>query len=607
MNSTISLESTLPLIVRLLFQEHPLEQKDLEAIREAQAKENVSPEETLVRKHLATEQQIAAAYSEYFLIPLFEPGKDGVAIDPRLARQLPEKLCRDHLIAPVAVRDQILDVAFFTPNELHIVDELQLLTGLEVRPLIAPLSVLEGIFGRLFDDSAWSANAVGIDSGSFDELVEAEEDDNESREVDEEVVHLDQPPPPGRDGRIIRYVNQVFEQAFRAGASDIHIEPFEDRCRVRLRVDGSLNEIAPPPQVLFNAIVSRIKVLAKMDIAEKRAPQDGAIALKTGSKRADVRASTVPTVYGEKVVMRILDKGAIPLQLSDLGLDQRQAKDLAESIQMPHGLMLVTGPTGSGKSTTLYACLSRLNQPDRNICTVEDPVEYKFMGINQIQVKSQVGLTFASALRSFLRQDPDVIMVGEVRDAETAQICLRAALTGHFVLSTLHTNDALAAINRLEDMDIEPFLLASTLRVVVAQRLIRRLCKDCRQPYACDQQIANRFRLRAGETLYRPGSCPECRETGYRGRVGIFEVIRITAEIAKLIQTRASLPELRQVATKLGMKSLRDSALEKVRQGDTSLEEALSATTDPGEQSWKNIADSLRDALSQQEEEPDGV
>ena len=278
-------------------------------------------------------------------------------------------------------------------------------------------------------------------------------------------------------------VNQVLEQALRIGASDIHLEPFEDSCAIRLRVDGVLRELTPPPRSLFVPIVSRFKILAKMDIAEKRVPQDGAIALKSGDKRVDLRVSTVPTVYGEKMVMRILDKGAIPIELTGLGFDERQSKDLIESIQMPHGLMLVTGPTGSGKSTTLYACLNLLNEPDTNICTVEDPVEYKFKGMNQVQVKAQVGLTFASALRAFLRQDPDVIMVGEVRDQETAQICLRAALTGHFVLSTIHTNDSLSAINRLQDMGIEPFLLASTLRVLEAQRLIRRLCKECKEPY----------------------------------------------------------------------------------------------------------------------------
>lgn len=312
-------------------------------------------------------------------------------MDSGLAKWLPEKLCRDHLIAPVAFHDAQLEVAFFTPRVLHIADELQLITGLTV--------------------STWPGNETRDESTSFEEVEASDEEREDDAAGGEEVLHLDQPPPPGRDGSIIRYVNHVFQRAFQAGASDIHVESSEDHCRVRLRIDGSLTEITPPPQSLFVPIVSRIKVLAKMDIAEKRLPQDGAIALKSGDKRIDVRVSTVPTVFGEKVVLRVLDKSAISLQLSALGLDERQSKDLVESIRMPHGLMLVTGPTGSGKSTTLYACLHLLNKPGGNICTVEDPVEYKLEGINQIQVKAHVGLTFAGALRSFLRQDPDIIMV----------------------------------------------------------------------------------------------------------------------------------------------------------------------------------------------------
>ncbi len=576
MKTTKDASRTMPLIVRLLLRNGNLREDKLEAMREAQLKEKLSVEEALIRKGLARERDIAAAYSDYYLIPLFDPAEQEFSQDVQLAQKLPERLCRDHLMAPVAATEKTLDVAFFTPRELHVVDEIQLLTGLRVCPLIAPLSVVEGILGSLYEESAWPGGTARNDPTSFEQVDEEAEAGGEA--ADEELVHLDQPPPPGRDGRIIRYVNQVLEQAFRSGASDIHIEPFEDCCRVRLRIDGNLNEFAPPPMSLYTAIVSRIKVLGKMDIAEKRVPQDGAIALKSGEKRVDVRANTVPTVHGEKVVLRVLDRSAIPLELSDLGLDERQSNDLSESIKMPHGLMLVTGPTGSGKSTTLYACLSQLNKPHKNICTVEDPVEYKFLGINQVQVKSQVGLTFASALRSFLRQDPDIIMVGEVRDAETAQICLRAALTGHFVLSTLHTNDALAAVNRLVDMDIEPFLLASTLRVLAAQRLIRRLCQKCREPYDCDQQIARRYGLPEGAGLYRPTGCKECRETGYRGRVGVFEVIRITNRIANLIQTRTPLPELRQAAVAEGMKLLRKSAMEKVQQGVTSLEEALGIT-----------------------------
>lgn len=577
MNSTAKLKTTLPLIVQLMVQKGRLRPKDLETLREVQPKESLAPEEILIRKGLASEEDIAAAYSEYYLIPMYEPGEGRTRVDRPILEQLTEKLCRDHLIAPVGVDGETLEVAVFTPNELHLIDELQLLTGLEIRPLIAPLSTVEGILNTLYEDSAWPDGEGRGGSADFEQLVDDEGEEG-AEEAAENVIHLDQSPPPGRDGRIIRYVNQIFEQAFRVRASDVHIEPFEDRCRVRLRIDGSLTEIAPPPRSLFIPIVSRIKVLARLDIAEKRMPQDGAIALRSGDKRVDVRVSTVPTVYGEKVVLRVLDKSAIPLQVSDLGLDERQSNDLLESIQMPHGLMLVTGPTGSGKSTTLYACLNRLNKPQENICTVEDPVEYKFTGINQIQVKAQVGLTFASALRSFLRQDPDILMVGEVRDAETAQICLRAALTGHFVLSTLHTNDALAAVNRLEDMDIEPFLLASTLRVLIAQRLIRRLCENCRQPYECTAQLAERYGLRAGETLYRPGACKDCREAGYRGRVGVFEVIRITEPMANLIQSRTPLPELRRAASEQGMKLLPHSALDKVRQGITSLEEALSVT-----------------------------
>ncbi len=323
-------------------------------------------------------------------------------------------------------------------------------------------------------------------------------------------------------------------------------------------------------------IISRFKVLAKMDIAEKRVPQDGAIAIRTGDRRIDLRVNTVPTVFGEKMVMRLLDKGNIPLQLTGLGFDERQSSDLIEAIRMPHGLMLVTGPTGSGKSTTLYACLNLLNEPKTNICTVEDPVEYKFKGMNQVQVKSQVGLTFSTALRAFLRQDPDVIMVGEVRDQETAQICLRAALTGHFVLSTLHTNDALAAVSRLQDMGIEPFLLASTLRALEAQRLVRKLCAHCKEPYDCDATTAERFGMEPGTRLYRPKGCDTCRGVGYRGRIGIFEVVRITPGMARLIQQRTPLPEMREAARHEGMRLLIDSGLEKAKQGVTSLEAVLS-------------------------------
>jgi type IV pilus assembly protein PilB len=578
--ATASLVSGHSLLVDLLLHKGILDTKKLEILREAQTKESLPVEQVLIKKGLASDREIAQAYSEYLSLPLFDLSiRDGkrtsTHIDPELGRLLPEKMCREQLIAPIGRINDILDVAFVTPNEMLIIDEVQLLTGLQVRPHIAPFGTVEGLLEILYGSGQSSSTFVG-GSGEFEEADKEDEDAVEDQAG--EILHLDQAPPPGRDGRVIRMVNQILEQSLRNGASDIHLEPFEDGCKIRFRIDGFLNEIAPPARALFLPIVSRFKILAKMDIAEKRIPQDGAIALRYGDKRIDLRVNTVPTVYGEKMVMRILDKGAIPLQLTGLGFDQRQSTDLIESIKAPHGLMLVTGPTGSGKSTTLYACLSLLNEPDTNICTVEDPVEYKFRGMNQVQVKTQVGLTFATALRSFLRQDPDIIMVGEVRDPETAQICLRAALTGHFVLSTIHTNDSLSAVSRLQDMGIEPFLLSSTLRVLEAQRLIRRLCKDCKSPYQCDVETAKRHGLDPARPLYKPKGCTSCRGTGYRGRIGIFEVIRITPKLASLIQNRSPLPAMRQSARDQGMKLLSESAIDKVREGMSSLEESLSVT-----------------------------
>jgi type IV pilus assembly protein PilB len=577
MSSATSMHDHQPLIVELLLKRDLLDSKKLDVLREVQNKDTSPVEQILVQKNLASDSDIARAYSEYLMVPYYEPPAGGPSIDRQLSRLLPEKLCRDQLIVPIA-EGSTLDVAFVSPHEMLIVDELQLITGMTVRPLISTQAIVEGLIEYLYSSEAAGTNfAVG--SGSFEQMPDEEESGGKGDVMrDDEILHLDQPPPPGQDGRVIRQVNQILEQALRTGASDIHLEPFEEECKIRLRIDGVLHELSPPTRAQFIPIVSRFKILAKMDIAEKRVPQDGAIALKSGDKRVDLRVNTVPTVYGEKMVMRILDKGAASHQLTNLGFDERQSKDLTESIQMPHGLMLVTGPTGSGKSTTLYACLNLLNEPDTNICTVEDPVEYKFTGMNQVQVKTQVGLTFASALRAFLRQDPDIIMVGEVRDQETSQICLRAALTGHFVLSTIHTNDALSAVSRLQDMDIEPFLLAATLRVLEAQRLIRRLCKECKEPFDCPADLAALHGFEVGQTIFRPKGCNACRGTGYKGRVGIFEVIRITNHMSELIQNRTPLPQMREAARGQGMKLLADSGLDKVRLGLTSLEEALSVS-----------------------------
>jgi type IV pilus assembly protein PilB len=562
-----------PLILELLTRRNWFKPKQLEEIEDLlhKAKPNILPEVTLIRAGHISEQEISSLYAEDLFLPSIKSDLDAGVFDKEVGSLLPQKLCTERLFCPMTVRDDVLDVAFVSPEEMGVVDELQLMTGLRINPIIAPLSVVQSRLDALYRTDQ---HTKGISEGTEDfDVLEGEEGNN-----DENILNLDASPPADANGRIIRMVNQILEQALRNGASDIHLEPFEDGCKFRLRIDGVLHELPSPSKTVFIMIVSRLKVLAKMDIAEKRIPQDGAIALRTGEKRIDLRVNTVPTVHGEKMVMRILDKGAIPLNLTGLGLDERQSTDLIESINAPYGLALVTGPTGSGKSTTLYSCLNQLNEPKVNICTVEDPVEYKFKGMNQVMVKAQVGLTFSSALRAFLRQDPDIIMVGEVRDQETAEICLRAALTGHFVLSTIHTNDALSAVTRLQDMGIEPFLLSSALRVLEAQRLVRRLCANCKEPYEVSPELAHQHGLTAGQTIYRPKGCIQCRRMGYRGRVGIFEVIRITPRMTMLIQKRTPVDQLRKAAREEGMKMLFDSALDKVRQGLTSLEAALSVT-----------------------------
>ena len=445
-------------------------------------------------------------------------------------------------------------------------------TGLRINPVIAPLSFVEARLDALYRANR-ETKAIGEATEEFD-TIGGEERVPRTRTSSTSTRRLLRTPTAGSSTWSTRSSSRHFATAPATSTSS------------RSRTDASSGfastacstTLPPPSKSVFIMIVSRLKILAKMDIAEKRIPQDGAIALRTGDKRVDLRVNTVPTVHGEKMVMRILDKAAIPLNLTGLGLDERQSNDLIESIHSPHGLALVTGPTGSGKSTTLYACLNLLNEPKVNICTVEDPVEYKFKGMNQVQVKAQVGLTFSSALRAFLRQDPDIIMVGEVRDQETAEICLRAALTGHFVLSTIHTNDALSAVTRLQDMGIEPFLLSCSLRVLEAQRLVRRLCPHCKEPYEVDDEIAERHGLTPGAALYRPRGCTQCRRMGYHGRVGIFEVVRISPKLTQLIQKRTPLDQLRKAARDEGMKMLFDSALDKVREGLTSLDAALSVS-----------------------------
>ncbi len=558
-----------PLLLELLIIQKHLDAKAADNILREQGKRNCSLEEAISITQSVSEEIIAKTYADNLGVPLLTKVEEDQLKKDGLKDCLSEKFARDNHILPIEREKNVLHVAFMDPMDLGLSHEVQLQTGFNVSVHVAPLKVIvQGIdilYGVL-DRAKQMAQ----------EAVQEQPEVEVAKPVEEDVLDLDRVVPDTRETKIIRLVNQIMSSALREKASDIHLEPYPNECKVRYRIDGVLNEMPPPAVSLFVPIISRLKILCKMDIAEKRVPQDGAFSMRVGDNKVDVRVSTVPTVYGEKMVMRILNKDAVPLDLFKLGFNKRQQEDFLKAASSPHGLLFVTGPTGSGKSTTLYATLNLVMSPRKNILTVEDPVEYKFSGINQIQVKPQVDLTFARALRAFLRQDPDVIMVGEVRDGETAGICLRAALTGHFVLSTLHTNSALAATSRLVDMGIEPFMLASTLRLVEAQRLIRRLCPKCKEPYNPDQELIDKYGFTKDETIYRPKGCKECRDVGYKGRVGIFEVIRITPALRDLVQEKAPIPDMEKAAQKDGMQTLADNGIGKVREGLTSMEEVVS-------------------------------
>jgi type IV pilus assembly protein PilB len=574
---TKDLTTDQPLLVQLLLKRGLLKEEDLKGVRDVLSKSEGPVEEALLASNIVTEADIMTTYGEELGIPLADQNSPLVA-DKELAEMIGEPVCRENNFVPLGREDDTIKVALANPTDLKLFERIQLATGLVVQPVMATFSMIGDTLGEMFGTRDIVKEIASEGKGQSTEMMKGGDEDVE------EIVDLDHPIPKGRDSQVIRLVNHILSSAVENSASDIHIEPFEKSVKVRFRIDGMLHEISPPPRPMYVPMISRLKILAKMDIAERRIPQDGAIALKIGEKRIDLRVNTVPTVFGEKMVMRILSKGVIPTDLTKLGFSRKQADDFKAAAESPHGLLLVTGPTGSGKSTTLYSVLNMINQPDVNIMTIEDPVEYKFEGMNQVLVRSQVGLTFAAALRAFLRQDPDIIMVGEVRDQETAQICLRAALTGHMVLSTLHTNDALAAINRLVDMGAERFLLASALRVVEAQRLVRRLCSRCKEKYQMDKETIKKWHLDPDKEYFRPKGCEDCRGSGYSGRVGLFEVVPVTPKLRDMIAEGSPLNELRSQARKEKLMLLLDAGLQKVQEGLTSLEEVLSTCSEEAEE-----------------------
>ncbi len=505
-----------------------------------------------------------------------------LSIPSEVVELIPRDLAINHKIIPVARLENQLFLAMADPLNVLALDDVRRLTRMDVIPLIAPEKAIMDKLSNL--DSAKSASLEEIVQQA-QKQAEAEAAETETVQVateSNEEVSIDQITASAEDAPVIKLTNLILVQAIKDRASDIHIEPFEKVMRIRYRIDGALMEVPAPPKSMHMAIVSRIKVMSNLDIAERRLPQDGRARIKFGGKDYDLRVSIIPTVFGEKVVIRVLDKGNLAPSLDKIGLDQETLERFRAALNAPHGIILVTGPTGSGKTTTLYSALQELNSPEWNIVTVEDPVEFQIHGINQINVKKEIGLTFASALRSILRQDPDIILIGEIRDTETAEIAIEAALTGHQVLSTLHCNDAAGAITRLDDMGIAPFLISSSLILSTAQRLMRRICSHCKEPVTYPPKMFHDLKIHPEEfeglTLYRGRGCERCKGTGYYGRLPIMEAMPITDEIRKLIIARASAVEITNTAIAQGMKTLRMAALDRVKEGVTTLEQALIVT-----------------------------
>jgi type IV pilus assembly protein PilB len=526
--------------------------------------------------------------------PAPEGGPPGVSVfdlatlqvDGALTRLVPLETARRHQLMPVQRFGATLKVAMADPTNFLALDEIRFMTGLSVEPVVAPAAAVRQAIERNYgsveevESPQKVEEVVGFIDQEEAESVELEE------EVDDGSFNLAELEKEAEGAPVIRLVNHILTDAVRRGASDVHMEPYEREFRVRLRVDGILQPIMSPPLRMRDALVSRVKIMAKLDIAEKRLPQDGRILLKLRhegkKKQIDLRVSILPTLHGEKVVMRLLDKENLRLDMTHLGFEPESLAKFQKAIFKPYGMVLVTGPTGSGKTNTLYSSIAQLNKPETNILTAEDPVEFQLTGINQVQMKEQIGLNFAAALRSFLRQDPNIILVGEIRDFETAEIAIKAALTGHLVLSTLHTNDAPSTISRLMNMGIEPFLVATSVHLICAQRLVRRLCPVCRVPEAPGHKalIAAGFtheEARAAK-IFGPKGCSACLERGYKGRVGLYEVMEVGDEMRDLILAGASAMDLRRKAIERGMLTLRRSGLTKVLEGTTSLEEVVRET-----------------------------
>jgi type IV pilus assembly protein PilB len=533
----------------------------------------------ILEKAYVSDQDMAVCMGRVLNTPPINLSR--ITIPAELAELLPSEVCHNHKIVPVSRLENKLFIAMADPLNVLAIDDVRRITRLEVAPLIASEKAIIDKLNHL--DAA--------KGGSMEDIIEdakkkadGEADDGNvelARESFEEV-NLDQLAASSEEAPVIKLANLILVQAIKDRASDIHLEPFEKNVRLRYRIDGVLVDATPPPKQLQLALASRFKIMSSLDIAERRLPQDGRMRVRVSGKDYDLRVSIMPTVHGEKIVLRVLDKSNLSASLDKLGLDPDTFQQFKAAVDAPHGLILVTGPTGSGKTTTLYSALNELNNPIYNIITVEDPVEFQIPGINQVPVKKEIGLTFANALRSILRQDPDIIMIGEIRDTETAEIAIEAALTGHQVLSTMHCNDAPGAIARLDDMGVAPFLISSSVILTCAQRLMRRICSHCKEPVTYPEKMYQDLNIDPsmfdGVTLYRGRGCDRCKNSGYAGRMAIIEAMTITDEIRKLIITRANSREIGKIAIGQGMRTLRMVALDRVREGMSTLEQVLLLT-----------------------------
>jgi type IV pilus assembly protein PilB len=529
----------------------------------------------LVRLGFITEDSLVSFLSKQYSIPAITVAQ--VDPDPDVLKLVPEQIAKKHSVLPIKRMGNVLTLAMADPTNVFALDDVGFMTGLQIQPVVASEAAIRKAFERLYETGGSVTDMMSeLEEADTDvEVVEGGEETFTKADVFDLKESADEAP-------VVRLINMILTDAIRRGASDIHLEPYEKVFRVRFRIDGVLHEIMTPPKRLEAALTSRVKIMATLDIAERRLPQDGRIKLRYHQREIDFRVSTLPTIFGEKTVMRILDKDALQLDLTALGFDPWSMEQFTKAIHSPYGMILITGPTGSGKTTTLYSAIHTINSPDINIMTAEDPVEYNLKGVNQVQVNDEIGRTFAACLRSFLRQDPDVILVGETRDLETAQIGIRAALTGHLVLSTLHTNDCPSTPARLLDMGIPPFLVSSSLQLILAQRLGRRVCRDCKEPYeASEESLVPYGHVPQGlgtVNFYKGKGCQTCNFTGMKGRVAIYEVMPVSTEIRDLILRNATTNEIQDAACSQGMKTLRQNALQKVIDGVTTVEEVLRVT-----------------------------